>query len=154
MDERTLSEAAICIHSISSCSLTHSTQQYRTCGTHFGCTNEPASIVFRPVLARRFTNSILVSAGILVFSFCRPSLGPTSTIRTWSANARREEVKLRVKLGMQSRLPCRLRSGDGGMIERICGSRYVCTRRWHFICGVTSTTSLLPDVLEAGRCAR
>lgn len=119
MDERTLSEAAICIHSISSCSLTHSTQQYRTCGTHFGCTNEPASIVFRPVLARRFTNSILVSAGILVFSFCRPSLGPTSTIRTWSANARREEVKLRVKLGMQSRLTCRLRSGDGGMMERI-----------------------------------
>ena len=58
-----------------------------TCGTHFGCEKDPASMVSTPVPASLLTSSILVAAGILVFSFCSPSLGPTSIILTWSANA-------------------------------------------------------------------
>ena len=53
-----------------------------TCGTHFGDTNEPASIVRSPVCASLFTNSIFVATGIDCFSFCNPSRGPTSTMRT------------------------------------------------------------------------
>lgn len=45
-------------------------------------------MVSSPVFASRLTSSILVSGEMLVFSFCSPSLGPTSTMRTWSANAR------------------------------------------------------------------
>ena len=48
----------------------------------FGATKLPASIVLKPVFANRCTNSIFVSAGMLVFSFCRPSRGPTSIILT------------------------------------------------------------------------
>ena len=68
-----------------------------TCGTHLGATNDPASIVFRPVRANLRISSIFVSAGMLCFSFCNPSLGPTSTIRTWSARARVELVKVRLE---------------------------------------------------------
>lgn len=68
---------------------------YPTCGTHFGATKEPASIVLSPVLASLCTSSIFVSAGMLVFSFCKPSLGPTSIIRTWSAAAREVVEKVR-----------------------------------------------------------
>lgn len=39
-------------------------------------------MMFNPLFANLLTNSILVSAGMLVFSFCSPSRGPTSTIRT------------------------------------------------------------------------
>jgi hypothetical protein len=38
-----------------------------------------------PVCANLSTNSILVATGIACLSFCNPSLGPTSTMRTWSA---------------------------------------------------------------------
>ena len=51
-----------------------------------GWTNEPASIVLRPVAASLLTRSIFVSGEIEDFSFWSPSRGPTSTIRTWSAN--------------------------------------------------------------------
>ena len=82
MLESTLSEAAIC-------------------GTHFGCTKLPASMVSIPVAASRRTSSILVSTGILVCSFCKPSLGPTSTMRTWSlaTEVRGEMEKLRRAAG-------------------------------------------------------
>jgi hypothetical protein len=56
-----------------------------TCGTHFGETKEPASIVVNPVFASLSTSSIFVARGIVCFSFCNPSRGPTSTMRTWSA---------------------------------------------------------------------
>jgi hypothetical protein len=56
-----------------------------TCGTHLGDTNDPASMYSSPVRASLSTNSILVATGIAFFSFCKPSLGPTSTMRTWSA---------------------------------------------------------------------
>lgn len=69
MEDRTLSEAAIW-------------------GTHFGATKEPASMVVRPVRASLLTKSIFVSAGMLLFSFWSPSLGPTSMILTWSARGR------------------------------------------------------------------
>ena len=41
-----------------------------------------------PLCASLRTSSIFVSTGIEVFSFCSPSLGPTSTIRTSSAGRR------------------------------------------------------------------
>jgi hypothetical protein len=56
-----------------------------TWGTHFGDTNEPASMYSNPVCPNLSTSSILVPTGIVCFSFCNPSLGPTSTMRTWSA---------------------------------------------------------------------
>jgi hypothetical protein len=54
-----------------------------------------------PVAASRLTSSILVSTGMLVFSFCRPSRGPTSTMRTWSlaTYARGEMEKVRRPAG-------------------------------------------------------
>src|SRR5471032_2985538 len=52
------------------------------CGTHFGDTKDAASMLAKPALDKRFTSSILISAGTFSFSFCRPSRGPTSTILT------------------------------------------------------------------------
>lgn len=52
-----------------------------TCGTHLGDTNEPASMLRTPVFASLLINSTLVSRDIEFFSFCSPSLGPTSIIR-------------------------------------------------------------------------
>src|SRR3546814_18218053 len=40
-------------------------------------------MVFRPVAESRSISAIFTSAGSRVFSFCRPSRAPTSTIRTW-----------------------------------------------------------------------
>lgn len=60
----------------------------RTWGTHFGATNDPASMSRTPVCASLRMSSILVFSGIDVFSFCSPSRGPTSTIRTSSARDR------------------------------------------------------------------
>lgn len=56
-----------------------------TCGTHFGLTKLPASISLKPVLASLLINSILVVAEIVFFSFCSPSLAPTSTSFTYVA---------------------------------------------------------------------
>lgn len=50
-----------------------------TCGTHFGDTKLVVSIVFSPVFESLFIMLILSIAGRRVFSFCKPSLGPTST---------------------------------------------------------------------------
>ena len=52
------------------------------CGTHFGDTNEVTSIAPKPAAVSRSTSSTLTSAGIICFSFCSPSRGPTSTILT------------------------------------------------------------------------
>ena len=47
-----------------------------------------------PVLASRLTSSILVCSGIDFFSFCKPSRGPTSTMRAWSAERGLDVLKL------------------------------------------------------------
>ena len=52
------------------------------CGTHFGDTNAVASTAGRPASDRRSISSTLIAVGIVCFSFCRPSRGPTSTIFT------------------------------------------------------------------------
>jgi len=52
------------------------------CGTHLALTNDVASMDVNPAAARRAMRSILVAVGTMAFSFCSPSLGPTSTIRT------------------------------------------------------------------------
>jgi hypothetical protein len=49
-------------------------------------------MVVTPVLASLRISSIFVSMGIDFFSFCSPSRGPTSTIRTWS-EANRDSVE-------------------------------------------------------------
>lgn len=71
-------------------------------GVHLGDTNEPASIVFSPVCARRSTNSILVATGMLCFSFCNPSLGPTSTMRTKSGRLDAAVAKQRGRDGWRA----------------------------------------------------
>ena len=65
----------------------------RTWGTHFAGTKEPASKWVTPVFASRLTSSIFVCSGI-DFSFCKPSRGPTSTIRAWSAFCGIDVLKL------------------------------------------------------------
>ena len=52
------------------------------CGTHFGETNDAASMLVKPARDRRSTSSILTAADTASFSFCSPSRGPTSTILT------------------------------------------------------------------------
>src|SRR5262245_2917703 len=54
------------------------------CGTHFGWTNEATSMSFRPASTSRLMNSAFRAVGIVFASFCSPSRGPTSTIRTLS----------------------------------------------------------------------
>jgi len=66
----------------------------RTWGTHFAGTNEPASMCVTPVFANRLTSSIFVCNGIDFFSFCKPSRGPTSTMRAWSAECGLDVLKL------------------------------------------------------------
>ena len=60
-------------------------QLFHTWGTHLGATKDPASILRSPVIASRCISSIFVFRAIVAFSFCSPSLGPTSTIRTTSS---------------------------------------------------------------------
>src|SRR5262249_40513207 len=52
------------------------------CGTHFGETKLPDSTVLRPASASASINATLVASGTIVASFCSPSRGPTSTMRT------------------------------------------------------------------------
>src|SRR4249919_3957965 len=58
-----------------------------SCGTHFGLTKLVASMLCRPAADRRSINAILSAVAMIAFSFCRPSRGPTSTMRTrlWRA---------------------------------------------------------------------
>src|SRR5690606_12976309 len=58
-----------------------------SCGTHLGLTKLVASMVRRPVADSLSTNATLSAVLIIAFSFCNPSRGPTSTIRTWDAMA-------------------------------------------------------------------
>lgn len=55
-----------------------------TCGTHFGDTKLVASTTGSPLETSNLISSTFTSVGIIVFSFCSPSLGPTSTILTTS----------------------------------------------------------------------
>jgi hypothetical protein len=66
------------------------------CGTHLALTNDVASMEVSPAAARRAIKSILVAVGTIAFSFCSPSRGPTSTMRT--------------RLGMPG--------GGGGVVEK------------------------------------
>src|SRR5688572_6697333 len=52
------------------------------CGIHFGETNAVASTAGSPASARRSISSTLTAVGTAPRSFCSPSRGPTSTIRT------------------------------------------------------------------------
>src|SRR5215470_7263425 len=52
------------------------------CGTHFGETKAPASTARRPASASRSMSAILTATGADLASFCSPSRGPTSTMRT------------------------------------------------------------------------
>src|SRR5689334_18359125 len=52
------------------------------CGTHFGLTKLVASTVRRPQSDRRSISAILSAVATGADSFCRPSRGPTSTMRT------------------------------------------------------------------------
>ena len=108
MLESTLSDAAIYVALSANYSIDLHKLVVHTCGTHFGATNDPASIVCKPVDANRLTSSILVSAGMLLFSFCSPSRGPTSMIRTWSARTRLELVKVRFERCLYARRPKKL----------------------------------------------
>jgi hypothetical protein len=73
-----------------------------TCGVHFGDTNEPASIVVKPVRASLSTSSIFVANGTVSFSFCSPSLGPTSTMRTWSGRLFAAEANVLLRDGWRA----------------------------------------------------
>ena len=50
------------------------------CGTHFGDTKLVTSMLGKPAAVRRSTSSTFTAAGIICFSFCSPSRGPTSTM--------------------------------------------------------------------------
>ena len=52
------------------------------CGTHFGDTKDVASSWRTPAASRRSHRSTFTSVETGCFSFCRPSRGPTSVIRT------------------------------------------------------------------------
>src|SRR6266700_2282958 len=52
------------------------------CGMTRGLTKEVASTTGRPDSESRLMNCIFCSVGMDTFSFCKPSRGPTSTIRT------------------------------------------------------------------------
>src|SRR5688500_1781555 len=52
------------------------------CGIHFGETKAVASTADRPASARRSISSTLTAVGTSPRSFCSPSRGPTSTMRT------------------------------------------------------------------------
>jgi hypothetical protein len=52
------------------------------CGTHLGETNEVASTTGIPAAASLSMSCTLMLVGISCFSFCSPSLAPTSTMRT------------------------------------------------------------------------
>jgi hypothetical protein len=54
-----------------------------TCGTHFGETKLVASTTGNPEETSIFINSTFTVVGTICFSFCNPSLGPTSTIFTY-----------------------------------------------------------------------
>lgn len=72
-----------CAALVSPCdSLQDNTRNEPTCGTHFGDTNDVASIADSPVCESKLISFTLFSVEISVFSFCSPSRGPTSTILT------------------------------------------------------------------------
>lgn len=53
-----------------------------TWGTHFGETKLVASTICSPEETSIFINSTFTAVGTISFSFCNPSLGPTSHIFT------------------------------------------------------------------------
>jgi len=53
-----------------------------TWGTHFGDTKLVASTTGNPEETNLWISSTFTDVGTIFFSFCRPSLGPTSTIFT------------------------------------------------------------------------
>lgn len=57
-------------------------RQSANCGIAFGETTDVNSIVRRPVARSRWINSSFTDVGTGSLIFCRPSRGPTSTMRT------------------------------------------------------------------------
>lgn len=62
--------------------LPKTTKAYFTCGTHFGETKLVASTIGNPEETSILISSTFTTVGTMSFSFCNPSLGPTSTIFT------------------------------------------------------------------------
>ena len=92
-----------------------------SCGIHFGLTKLVASIVRSPVPERRSINSILALAAMIVFSFCRPSRGPTSTMRTASFMASRFPWPRRNRIESSLKNPGESSSlGCGPPVMRFC----------------------------------
>lgn len=87
-----------------------------TCGTHFAGTKDPASMVVTPVFANFSMSCSFVSSGIDFFSFCRPSRGPTSTMRTWSEVSRASVAKSRAG-GAARKVEKRFNLGRKAMIQ-------------------------------------
>src|SRR5262245_23805967 len=52
------------------------------CGIHLGDTKAVASMAGRPAAPSRSISSSLIAVGTSAFSFCSPSRGPISTMRT------------------------------------------------------------------------
>ena len=92
-----------------------------TCGTHFGETNEPASMVDSPVFARRSISSSLVARGMAIFSFCRPSRGPTSTSLTrLSKDGRWSDAVAKVRALRMHGWQRRSRRGSSANLAIVC----------------------------------
>ena len=62
-------------------------------GTHFGWTKLVASMVRSPASASRAMNSAFTSTGSSADSFCRPSRGPTSWMRTAGRHPVRRDAR-------------------------------------------------------------
>src|ERR1700682_3006430 len=58
--------------------------EFTICGIAFGDTKAPTSTVCRPAPTSASMNAMRAATLTGVFSFCRPSRGPTSTMRTCS----------------------------------------------------------------------
>src|SRR4030095_7377739 len=92
------------------------------CGTHLGLTNAETSITEWPASAGLVTHAILWLVGTDAASFCGPSRGPTSTIRTGGIPAGFPLVEKRAHpfLALRGRAPCgnRLRGQSDHVLHR------------------------------------
>src|SRR5438876_10910780 len=57
-----------------------------------GLTNDVASIIGKPASASIVIKCIFCAVGMSAFSFCRPSRGPTSTMRTAAGREARPDI--------------------------------------------------------------
>src|SRR5687768_9356887 len=90
-----------------------------SCGTHLGLTKLVASIDRRPVADRRSTSAILSAVATIVFSFCSPSRGPTSTMRTAAGIATSGLQAHQHGVGLDELAGRRAHFGDGAVARRL-----------------------------------